>query len=754
MKGVGRAVAIVLVLCASGPAAAQPTTPPAVGSIDAPVPVAPDVVARDAQGRVTVRAIRLAAPLTVDGLLDDAIYRQVPPISEFVQQEPVENAAASEPTDAWILFDADTLYITACNWDRNPSRMVLNELRRDSNNLIQNEQITITLDTFHDRRNGFVFLVNALGGMLEESFFDERNPSRDWNTVWNARTSRFDRGWIVEVAIPFKSLRYPPGSGHVWGIQLNRIIRHKNERTWLTPVPQSVGAQGVFRVSQAADLVGLETPPLSKNLEIKPYAIAGVTSDRTARPTPVVNDVDGDIGLDVKYGLTRSLTADFTYNTDFAQVEEDEQQVNLTRFSLFFPEKRDFFLEGQGIFNLGGRSATQASDTPILFFSRQIGIHGGRPVPIVAGGRLTGRAGAYNLGIVNIQTEDDPLADAPNTNFTVVRVRRDVLRRSTVGALYTGRSQGIRSRGSNETYAVDGVFSLFENVRINSYVARTETNGLRGDDLSYRGEYDYNADRWGFNVEHLAVGANFNPEVGFLRRSDFRKTFGFARFSPRPANPSSRIRKHYYEANYSYITTGSGRLESRLAGGAYRIEFQNSDRLHVEYNRSYELLVSPFPIASTVTIPSGSYGFGATGVIYQLGAQRRVTGALTAIRGSFYGGDQTQLSYRGRIAVATRLSFEPQVAVNWIDLPQGAFTTTLVSTRTTAPLTPRMFVSALLQYNSTTSSYSSNVRFRWEYQPGSELFVVYSEGRNTLLDGFPGLDSRGFVVKVNRLLRM
>ena len=748
MKGVGAAVAVWLALaCIAGPAAAQPGPP-------GPAAALPRPVMRDAEGRVTVRAVRIATPLTVDGQLDEPPYREVPAISEFVQQEPIENAPASEKTDAWIFFDADTLYIAARNWDRDPSRMIVNELRKDSSNLIQNEHVTITLDTFHDRRNGFLFLVNALGGMLEESFFDERNPSRDWNTVWNAKTARFDQGWTLEVAIPFKSLRYAPGTGHTWGIQLNRIIRHKNERTWLSPVPQSLGPQAVFRVSHAANLVGLETPPLSKNLEIKPYAIAGLTTDRTARPTPLRNDADGDVGLDVKYGVTRSLTADFTYNTDFAQVEEDEQQVNLTRFSLFFPEKREFFLEGQGIFNVGGRSVTQSSDTPILFFSRQIGLSGGRAVPILAGGRLTGRAGPYNLGVINIQTDDFAAAGAEPTNFSVIRVRRDVLQRSTIGALFTGRSRSIRAPGSNETYGVDGVFSFFQNVRVNTYMARTETNGLRGDNLSYRGEFDYNADRYGFTAEHLTVGRHFNPEVGFLRRTDFRKSFAFARFSPRPADPRSRIRKHYYEANYSYITTGSGRLESRLGGGAYRIEFQNSDRLHFEYNRFYELLEVPFAIAPGVTIPSGGFGWGQSGIVYQLGTQRRVSGSLTAVRGSFYAGDQTQLSYRGRIAVATRFALEPQVSVNWIDLPQGSFTTKLVSARATAPLTPRMFVSALLQYNSTNHAYSTNVRLRWEYQPGSELFVVLSEGRNTLLSGFPHLESRGLVVKINRLFRL
>jgi hypothetical protein len=440
--------------------------------------------------------------------------------------------------------------------------------------------------------------------------------------------------------------------------------------------------------------------------------------------------------------------------------------VNLTRFNLLFPEKREFFLEGQGIFNFGGRAATGASDVPIMFFSRQIGIAAGRPVPIVAGGRATGRVGNFNVGLANIQTDDvqsGPVT-AASTNFTVVRVRRDILQRSTVGALLTNRSASLAAPGSsNQTYGVDGVFSLFQNVRFNTYLARTETTGKPGDALSYRAEYDYNADRYGLNLERLSVGSNFNPEVGFLRRADFDKSSASVRFSPRPRQ-ARVIRKYYYEASYSYLTTGTtGRLESRAATGAFRIEFQNSDRVNIETGRSYELLVKSFTIGSAVNaagatvpvvVPAGSYGWQQTGVSYQLGSQRRVNGTISATTGTFYSGDQSSLAYRGRIAVATHLSLEPQISINWVDLPQGAFTTRLVSTRATLPLTPRMYVSVLMQYNSTNTSFSSNARFRWEYQPGSELFIVYSEGRNTSAGGVPALDTRGFVVKVNRLLRL
>ena len=754
MKAPSAAFIVLCLFLSSGSATAAQSTAgaAALAADEAPAPVPPAVVTRSAEGRTTVRASRIPEPLTLDGELNESWYQTVLAIDGFVQQEPVENAPASEKTEAWIFFDEANLYVAARNWDSQPGRMVVNELRHDSSNLIQNENFGVVLDTFHDRRNGFWFLVNAAGGMLEEVFFDERNPSRDWNTVWDARTSRFDRGWTIEIRIPFKSLRYRPGAGQAWGIQLRRIIRWKNERTWLAPVPQSFGITP-FRVSAAATLVGLETPPLAKNLEIKPYAIGRVITDRTARPAPITNDRSGDVGVDLKYGVTRSLTADFTVNTDFAQVEEDEQQVNLTRFNLFFPEKREFFLEGEGIFSFGGRSSQGAGDQPILFFSRQIGISQGRPVPILGGGRLTGRAGAFNVGVVNIQTDDYAPAGARDTNFTAVRVRRDVLRRSTVGALVTNRSVSMRGPGANQTFGVDGIFGFYQNVRVDTYFARTQTPALDGDDLSYRGAFDYNGDRYGFNAESLAVGGNFNPEVGFLRRRDFRKHGIDLRFSPRPRS-ARVVRKYYYQGGIDYFTTGSGRLETRLAGAAFRAEFQNGDNFIVDHGRSYELLAAPFRIAPGVTIPVGGYGFAGSGVSYQLGQQRPLSGTVSVSRGTFYTGHQTSASYRGRIPLHPQLALEPVISFNWIDLPQGEFTTTLLSTRATAPLTPRMYVSALLQYNSSANAFSTNARLRWEYQPGSELFVVLTEGRNTIGAGSPVLESRGFVVKINRLFRL
>ena len=716
-----------------------------------PPPEPPAVVTRDARGRVTLRAVRLSAPLVLDGRLDEPVYETVPAVSDFVQQEPAEGAPATEQTEAWIFFDDRNLYISARCWDSHPERMIANEMRRDRSTS-QNENFAVMLDTYYDRRNGFLFHANPLGGMFDADIRPELN--RDWNGVWDVKTGRFDGGWTVEIVIPFKSLRYRTGQSQVWGVNMRRIVRWKNEVSYLNPVPASFGMRAVFQASHAGTLVGLGVPSASSNIEIKPYAISDLTTNRTTTPA-IDNDPGGDVGFDFKYGVTESLTADLTYNTDFAQVEADEQQVNLTRFSLFFPEKREFFLEGQGIFDFGGvRSAGgRGGLTPILFFSRRIGLSQGQAVPIDVGGRLTGKVGPFMVGALHIQTAAVPLSGAPATGFDVLRLKRDILRRSSIGALITRRSVSDVGAGSSATYGVDGTFSFYDNLDLNTSIARTATPGLAGDDLSYRAQLDYNADRYGLQVERLVVGEQFNPEVGFVRRGDVRRSFGSLRFSPRP-RAIAAIRKLSWDGSVDYITNGAGRLETRTVEGGFGIDFENNDRFRAGYTRNYEFLAEPFRIRSGVTIPVGGYGFDDWQLAYTLGRQRKVAGNFSFSRGSFFGGDRTSVGIgRGRIEVTPQLSVEPGVSFDWVDLPEGSFTSLLVSARTTYSVTPRMFIGALLQYNASRASISTNVRLRWEYVPGSEFFVVYTEERDSLTPRFPALENRALVVKVNRLFR-
>jgi hypothetical protein len=470
-----------------------------------PAPSPPEVIARDAAGHVTIRALKLSSPLRVDGTLDEEVYQQQKPFGGFVQAVPIYGAEQSESSDVWVMHDETNIYIACRCWDSAPpDKWIMNELRRDTRQLQQNDHFGVSFDTFYDHRNGFVFYTNPLGARGDYAIVDEGSPNLDWNPVWESKTGRFDGGWTVEMAIPFKSLRYRSGPNQVWGIQLRRSIRRKNEWAYLTRVPQILaGPQAFARISAGGTLVGLDLPPAGKNLEIKPYAIARVATDQLRTP-PVRNDVTGDVGGDVKYGLTANLTADFTVNTDFAQVEIDEQQVNLTRFSLFFPEKRDFFLEGRGVFDFarGGITGANASSAvtsvqPYLFYSRRIGLDRSRDIPIEAGGRLTGKAGPYAIGILNIQTRGESVSATRPTNFTVLRIKGDVFRRSSIGAMFTNRSVSPASQGSNQAYGVDAALSFFENLGVGAYYARTETLGLTTDDQSYQGSIDYGGDRYG-----------------------------------------------------------------------------------------------------------------------------------------------------------------------------------------------------------------------------------------------------------------
>jgi hypothetical protein len=507
--------------------------------------------------------------------------------------------------------------------------------------------------------------------------------------------------------------------------------------------------------SLAATVVGLEAPAGSKNLELKPYAISDVASDLTATPH-VSNDLGGDVGLDVKYGLTQNVTADFTYNTDFAQVEADEQQVNLTRYNLFFPEKREFFLENQGTFSFGGAGTSAqsagAGDTPILFYSRRIGLEQGRTVPIVAGGRLTGRVGRFNLGLLNIQSDDEPVSGARATNFSVIRLRRDILRRSSVGALFTGRSVGSDG-GRSDAYGLDGTFAFFDNLTVNTYWARTQTKTPPGGASSYRAHLDYAGDRYGVQMDRLVIGNGFDPEAGFLRRDDIRKSFALFRFSPRPRRIAG-VRKFSWTGSLNYVENNTGRLETREQEGEFAIELQNSDRFSVVYTNTYEFLPRPFGIASHITLPVAGYGYSNLQTGYNFGQQRAVSGNLLVEYGSFYSGHRTAVGVsRGRVKLTSRLSVEPSYSANWVELIEGSFMTHLVGSRVTNTFTPLMFVSALLQYNSSSHSVSANVRLRWEYRPGSELFVVFNEQRDTFTPRFPALTNRAAVVKINRLFR-
>ena len=477
-------------LAVASPASAQIVDASLIDGPPAPAP--PAVMARDAEGRTTVRAIRLDDGISLDGVLDDPVYDAVPAITDFIQHVPDNGAPATERTEAWIMFDDTNVYVSARLWDSAPrSQWVANEMRRDTAQLRENDNFGAFFDAFYDRRNGFMFYANPLGGRADQQFTNEGNPNADWNPVWDVRTGRFDGGWTIEMEIPFKTFRYRSEPPHVWGIQLRRGVRRKNEYSYLTHLP--------------------------------------------------------------------------------------------------------------------------------------IGLEEGRVVPIVGGARVTGKVGPFDVGALNIQAGDEMGSRSDPTNFTVVRLRRDILRRSSVGAMFTNRSVSRVAPGSSQAYGVDGTFALFENVNVITYLARTRVPGPdhRGKDASYQGVVDYAADRYGLRVEHLVVEDNFLPEVGFLRRDNFRRSYVSGRFSPRPQSIES-VRQFSLEGSVDYIVTADqNHLETRQNLVTFQTELESSDRLLFTASDNYELLVRPFTLPGAgFSIPVGGYGFADAQVAYVIGQHR------------------------------------------------------------------------------------------------------------------------------------
>ena len=729
-------------------------------------PVPPAVITRDATGQATVRAIKLSAPLTVDGKLDEEVYRREQPFGGLIQVVPRYGQEMTERSDVWVTYDDKFIYLSCRCYDSAPPEdWIANELRRDTGGLRNNDHIGVMFDTFYDRRSGFAFYTNPLGARADYSVVDEGGSNTDWNPVWTSKTGRFDGGWTVEMAIPLKSIRYRPGDNQTWGIQLRRSVRRKNEWAYLTPVPQILaGPQALNRISSAGTLVGLDLPPAGRNIELKPYAVSRLTTDRLR--TPAIDDkAEGDVGGDLKYQVTPNLTFDATVNTDFAQVEIDEQQVNLTRFSLFFPEKRDFFLEGRGIFDFArgglGVGNSDVTDLPYLFYSRRIGLNRGRVIPIDAGGRLTGKVGPWAMGFMSIQAGDEGASNTDPTNFMVMRVKRDVLKRSAVGVMATNRSLAANDTGSSQAYGIDGSFGLSQNVSVGTYWALTNnTASADSNNQSWQARFDYNADRYGAKAEVLEVQQNFRPDVGFLRRTNFRRSYGELRFSPRPKNLKA-VRKFTWTTMGEYVENGAGLFETRGYTALFTTEFQSSEQITLDVNRSTEVLRVPFtPAGSPTPIPVGEYSFDDVGATFTVGAQRRVSGAVTMRAGDYYDGTIRTLTVSGsgfspsRISVNKHLSIEPAFQISRIERPSASFTTRLLRARMDYGFTPLMFASALVQYNTADKAVSTNARFRWEYAPGSELFLVYTDERSTDITPLtPALRNRAFVVKVNRLLR-
>jgi hypothetical protein len=701
-----------------------------------------------------MQAVRVDEAPRIDGVLDEAVWQLATPVDGFTQQEPLEGQPASDRTEVRILYDSRNIYIAVRAFASEP--VVATEMRRDADRLFDEDNFQVIFDTFHDSRNGYMFLTTPLGAKLEQQIFDEgegggrgttANVNRNWDGVWDAAARITDEGWTAELMIPVSTVRFVP-TQPVWGVNFMRHIRRRNELVYWSPIPK---AYSLTRVSLAGELRGLDGLSRGLDLKLKPFLLAGVRHT-AASATTATTRWPRDIGLDARYGVTAGLNLDVTINTDFAQVEVDEQQVNLTRFGLFFPEKRDFFLENSNLFTMGtGSSFTSTPVQTDLFFSRRIGLSdSGQPVPILGGARLTGKVGANSIAVLDIQTER--AFDKPGDNFFVGRYSRDILRRSRVGALFINKESLDGSAHFNRTMGIDGNFAIGRSLQVNSFLARTETPGLDGKDLAFYGRVAYRDPNWNLWLNYLDVQDNFNAEAGFVQRRGIRTTKAYFSPTPRPKGGAIKLMEPMYVLTYT--TDQSNRMVGRLHHYMVGTTLRDDSFINVIFQQNLDVLDQPFRIRPGVTIPTGTYRMHEWTLTYNTSPGRRFYQRFSFSPNEFYDGTrrQTQLAVGAR--ATSQLSAELQYNRNDVDMPWGAFLINLTTLRVDYTFSPRMTIRSLTQYNSATNEISNNIRFNLIHRPGSDLYVVYNELRQTGLpsDLFAQKD-RQLIVKVNYLLQ-
>jgi hypothetical protein len=720
------------------------------------MPLAAPAHAQSTRERQSLRAVRTDEAPRIDGVLDEKSWQSAPPVDRFTQQEPREGQQASDRTEVRVLYDSRNIYIGVHAFASEP--VVATEMRRDADRLFDEDNFQVVIDTFMDSRNGYMFLTTPLGAKLEQQIFDEgegggrgttSNVNRNWDGVWNSEARITDDGWTAEIVIPTNTVRFKANDEQTWGINFQRHIRRKNEQVFWSPIPR---AYSLTRVSLAGQLTGLKGLSLGMDLKLKPFVIAGARN-RQLSATNKSTEALRDIGLDARYGVTTGLNLDVTLNTDFAQVEVDEQQVNLTRFGLFFPEKRDFFLENSNFFTTGtGASFTSTQVQTDLFFSRRIGLSAaGLPIPMIGGARLAGKAGRNSIGMLNVQTGE--AFGRPGDNFFVGRYSRDILRRSRVGAILINKESAGGSAHYNRTMGLDANLAIGRSVQVNSYLAKTATPGLDGKDLAFYGRLAYRDPKLNMWLNYLDVQENFNAEVGFVQRRGIRTTKAY--FSPTP-RLGGKYKIRFMEPMYvvTYMTDQTNRLVYRMHHYMLGTTLQDDSFINVVYQQVLDVLDAPFQIRPNVRIPIGDYKFNEWSFTYNTSPGRKLYGRMQFAPSTFYDGTRRNLTTAVGVRATNRLSSELQYNRNDVKMPFGDFLVNLTSLRVDYTFSPRMTLRSLTQYNTSTHEISNNVRFNFIHRPGSDIYLVYNELRQTGLpsDIFEQKD-RQLVLKMNYLVQ-
>jgi hypothetical protein len=680
-------------------------------------------------------ATRATGPIELDGRLDEPTWGAAPVASDFIQNDPREGEPATFDTEVRLLYDDDALYIGVFARDDAPGDIIVNELRKDYNTG-NADGFQVVIDTFHDERNGYQFAVNPAGAKWDAQMANEgRENNANWDGVWDVKTRIAEDGWYAEIRIPFRTLKFGPDTRQTWGINFQRRLRRLNENSYWSPLQR---IHQLSRVSMAGTLEGLQGLRPGSNLRIKPYALA--SGNRLASGA-----IDGDVdaGFDAKYGVTSGLTWDFTVNTDFSQVEADEQQINLTRFNLFFPEKRDFFLENSGVYQFGaaanagggGGGRQNSSQDMLFFFSRRIGLSGnGEAIPILGGTRLTGRAGAFSVGALNIQQRSTRAT--PATNYTALRLRRDVFSSSDIGLMFLNKDAS--GTHYNRAVGADANFRFFRDLTFNLAVAKTDSPQIvepgSGGDWYTKSNFGYRDDFWEASGSYQTIGERFNDEMGFVPRRGVNNGEFQVGAHIRPKWAQRWMRETYPHFRLENFSRQNGLgLESRYMDWHWPVTLQDSTFIEIGVNPNVEVIREPFPINTrrNINVLPGRYEFYENFVLWRTNGAARVSFNGRYSNGDFYDGYRRGYELGTTVRANQHFNVSGNVQFNDIELSQGAFTTTLVTGRVNYFFNTRVFLNALLQYNTDARQWSSNVRLNIIHRPLSDFFLVYNERQDS-----------------------
>ncbi|MEE8348936.1 MAG: DUF5916 domain-containing protein [Acidobacteriota bacterium] len=673
--------------------------------------------------------------ISIDGNLDDPAWKGALWVSEFYQKEPLEGQEATEQTRVSILYDQGYLYLGVELQESDPGGIRASELRRDSS-LEADDSFAVILDTFHDHRNAFVFRVNPQGTRFDGLIRDENSHvNADWDEQWTAAAVMTEEGWTAEMSIPFKILRFSGAEDQTWGINFERVIKRKNEFVYWSGWDRDFQ---FHHVSQAGHLDGLRGIKQVERLRIRPYVLAGV--ERFGATSSPGTSGLAEVGIDdLKFAITSNLTADLTLNPDFGQVEVDDERVNLTRFSLFFSEKRQFFIEGAD--SLRMRVALLHFGPPPLelFYSRRIGLsERGDPISIIGGGKVTGKVGGFDLGVLSVQTED--FQDQPGQNFSVARVRKEVLDRSYVGAIFTSREGG----GSNQVAGFDGNFVLKEHLTVAGLWARSSDSDTRDNQWARQIGARWIDDFLEAGINYLDIDPEFDPGVGFVRRRD--RMIG-TEFSVKPRPSSEMIRQFVITPALVYFHNDEGVLRTRRTELQFVTSLESGDRLSFDFGNRVERLFRPFSIDPTVTLPVGLYQWNAGGVSFRSFNGRKFSGSAGVDFGDFYDGTKRSLDLAADFRPNPNIHLSPGYEFNDVDLLGGSFSTHLVGLRANVSFSNNLLTSTFIQYNSSGSLAALQFRFNYIFRTIDNLHIVYNETRFT--EGvYSGESDRSLVVKL------